>query len=216
MTWRPAGKSWLTVISVSLIAGGATVAYIGNHQLRWAPPPQPPAWIARVGWKGEPAITSTLPLRRSVPVRISIPRLRVWAHVIPRGLRPDGSVAVPSLRTPFLTSWFDQGPAPGQRGTAVVYGHVDARSVGPAVFYGLGLLRPGNLIYLTLRDRQIAIFRVYDVAAYKKAAFPVATVYGYTRSPTLRLVTCGGRFDPRTDHYLGNVVVFASYVGEHG
>jgi hypothetical protein len=215
MSVRPSGRHFLTILSVVLIGGGALVAYVGNHHLRWGAPPAPPAWTARVGSQGVP-ITTARPLSRSEPVFISIPRLRVWARVIPRGLNPDGTVAVPSLSTPFLTSWFDQGPAPGQPGTAALYGHVDARSVGPAVFYDLGLLRQGNLVYISLRDRQIAVFKVYAIALYPKASFPTTLVYGYTRSPTLRLITCGGTFDPSTHHYLGNIVVFASYIGAHG
>jgi hypothetical protein len=77
-------------------------------------------------------------------------------------------------------------------------------------------LRPGNLIFVTLRDRKVAAFRVYSVALYRKSAFPTATVYRYTRRPTLRLVTCGGAFDRRTHHYLGNIVVFAKFVGAGG
>jgi hypothetical protein len=212
---RPQGKSWLTVVSACLIAGGALVAWIGNHQLRWGAPPAPPPWIAKVGWTGPVQVTSARPLTHSVPTRISIPALKVWAKVESLGLTSGGALAVPSLRTPFLTSWFDQGPAPGEAGAAVVLGHVDARGVGPAVFYDLGLLRPGNLVYLTLRDRQIAIFTVYSVALYTKARFPAAKVYGYTRWPTLRLITCGGAFDDKTRHYLGNVVVYARYIGAH-
>lgn len=52
-------------------------------------------------------------------------------------------------------------------------------------------------------------FRVYADREYAKAAFPTARVYGLTRRPELRLVTCGGPFDELTGHYLDNVVVFA-------
>ena len=79
---------------------------------------------------------------------------------------------MPSLKTPFLTTWFDRGPAPGQRGTAAIYGHVDAQKVGPAVFYRLGSLRPEDLIYITLASSDVAIFRVYAIAMYAKARFP--------------------------------------------
>ena len=51
------------------------------------------------------------------------------------------------------------------------------------------------------------------MAEYLKTKFPTARVYGYTSWPTLRLVTCGGYYDPHTRHYLGNTVVFATYVG---
>jgi len=106
------------------------------------------------------------------------------------------------------------GPTPGQRGSAVIVGHVDAAGVGPAVFYELGELRPGDRIYVTLADRGVAEFAVWAAALYPKAGFPVRAVYGYTSQPSLRLITCGGIFDPQTGHYLSNIVVFASYLGQ--
>ena len=67
----------------------------------------------------------------------------------------------------------------------------------------------------TLADRHTGLFRVYAAELYAKSAFPAA-IYGPTWWPTLRLVTCGGGFDRRTGQYLGNVVVFAEYVGQAG
>jgi hypothetical protein len=150
-----------------------------------------------------------------VPVSIRIPAIGVRAQVRDLGLAADGSFAVPSLRTPFVTGWYDRGPAPGSPGAAVILGHVDAAGAGPAVFYNLGNLRPGDRIFVTLRSGSTAIFEAYSVAEYLKARFPTTEVYGYTSWPTLRLVTCGGDYDPRTRHYLGNTVVFATYVGRH-
>jgi hypothetical protein len=96
----------------------------------------------------------------------------------------------------------------------VILGHVDSAKVGPAIFYNLGELRPGDLIYVTRQDRQTAVFRVYSAALYLKADFPTRAVYSYTSWPTLRLITCGGEFDRATGHYLGNTVVFAEYIGQ--
>ena len=87
-----------------------------------------------------------------------------------------------------------------------------AATTGPAVFYNLGRLRRGDLVYVTLADRRTGLFRVYAAELYAKSAFPPA-IYGPTWWPTLRLITCGGRFDPATGHYLANTVVFAEYVG---
>ena len=201
---------WLACLSATLIAGGAFGASIGPHQRRWGAPATPPRWASRDGLHGR--WTGT-PLARSDPTVISIPRIGVSAQIIPLGLKANGTAAIPPLSRPQVTSWFDRGPTPGQRGTAVIFGHVDAKKVGPAVFYRIGTLRPGNLIYVTLRDRQVAAFRIYSVALVPKSRFPTATVYGYTRRPTLRLISCGGSFDRRTHHYRSNVVVFAAFVG---
>ena len=59
------------------------------------------------------------------------------------------------------------------------------------------------------------MFETYSVALYPKTKFPTARVFGYTSWPTLRLITCGGVFDQRTGHYLGNIVAFASYIGTY-
>jgi Sortase domain len=159
-------------------------------------------------------VVAAAPMSRSLPVSVKIPAIGVRASLLRLGLQANGAIAVPPLTRPFLAGWFDQGPTPGQRGTAVIVGHVDAAGVGPAVFYELGDLRPGDRIYVTLADRRTAVFAVWAAALYSKADFPTATVYGYTSRPSLRLITCGGIFDPQTGHYLSNIVVFADYLGQ--
>jgi hypothetical protein len=221
---RPRGQSltakvrntWLNVAAVAMIATGIVVAFIGHNTLRWSPPPLPPAWAG-----ADPGNVVSLPrhdglggtLSRSTPVSIDIPSIKVHAKVISLGLDPDGRVAVPPLSTPMVTGWYDKGATPGEPGAAAILGHVDAASVGPAVFYQLGSIRPGARIFVRLRDGRTAIFETYSVALYAKKRFPTARVFGYTSWPTLRLITCGGVFDPQTGHYLGNIVAFASYVG---
>ena len=40
--------------------------------------------------------------------------------------------------------------------------------------------------------------------------WPTAQVYGPTRRPTLRLITCSGAFDAAGGHYVENTVVYAA------
>jgi hypothetical protein len=207
---------WLNLLAAVLVGAGIVIAFIGHDTLRWAPPPVPPAWAA--GHLAHPPQyryrSQARALAPSEPVSIAIPAIKVRAAIIELGLSPSGSISVPSLHTPFLAGWYDRGPAPGSTGAAVILGHVDAAGVGPAVFYNLGNLRPGNRIYIRMKSGRTAIFEAYSVAEYLKTRFPTARVYGYTSWPTLRLVTCGGDYDSRTHHYLGNTVVFATYVGQ--
>jgi sortase (surface protein transpeptidase) len=133
----------------------------------------------------------------------------VRASVIPLGENPDGTAGVPPLSRPRLTSWFDAGPAPGQAGPAALYGHADTAAAGPAVFYRLGDLAPGDQVDITRADHRVAVFTVYRVAEYPKDAFPTMAVYGDTPGPELRLITCGGAFDPRAGSYRDNIVVYA-------
>ena len=50
------------------------------------------------------------------------------------------------------------------------------------------------------------------MAQYPKTAFATEEVYGPTADAQLRLITCGGAFDPSARSYEDNVIVFASLV----
>jgi hypothetical protein len=93
----------------------------------------------------------------------------------------------------------------------VIVGHVDSRS-GPAVFFRLRQLAPGDEIAVDRVDGSTAVFVVQRVERHPKGAFPTDAVYGPTPVAQLRLVTCGGEFDRRSRHYVDNVVVFAGLV----
>ena len=61
-------------------------------------------------------------------------------------------------------------------------------------------------------DGTTAEFRVTSIQTYLKDQFPTEKVYGPTPDAELRLITCGGAFDPATGHYLSNIVVYATEV----
>ncbi len=208
---RKRGNGWWLgfVVAVSLVAAGAALSIAGWRSRDIPVPPEPPKSADRRGAASRRLPPSPAPLRFSIPVSVSIPAIEVSAPIEPLGENPDGTVDVPALSTPFMTSWFDEGPAPGQRGPAALFGHVDTAFVGPAVFYRLGDLRPGDTVSVTLADHRIAVFSVERVAMFPKDAFPTKAVYGPTPDPELRLITCGGPFDGFAHSYLDNVVVFA-------
>jgi hypothetical protein len=143
------------------------------------------------------------------PRRIQIPAIGVSARVVPLGLAPDRSMQVPAGTAD--AGWFTPGSEPGERGPAVVAGHVDSK-LGPAVFYKLGELRRGDLVRIQRADRSVVRFRVQGLERWPKAHFPTRRVFGMTRGSTLRLITCSGGFDSSTGHYLDNTVVYAARV----
>jgi hypothetical protein len=153
---------------------------------------------------GSPDFGPVLP--GSPPARLDIPRIGVHStDIVSLGYQKDGSIEVP--RNPASPGWFTPGPSPGQYGPAVIAGHVDS-STGPAVFYRLGELQPGDRITVTRDDGTDATFTVDRVKAVKKNAFPTREVYGATDRAELRLITCSGEYDQQ-DGYLGNTIVFA-------
>lgn len=146
---------------------------------------------------------------RGAPARVAIPAIGVDAAMVPLGLNPNGTLEVPASFA--VAGWYKLGVRPGEPGPTVIVGHVDSTS-GPAVFYRLGRLRAGARVRVSWRTGSSVRFRVYAVREYAKSAFPTALVYGLTRRPELRLITCGGPFDEQTGHYLDDVVVFARLV----
>ena len=150
-------------------------------------------------------------LARSVPVSVRIPAIGVSAPVMKLGKNPDGTVQVPPLADHNLTGWYQYGPAPGQPGPAVILGHVDS-ATGISVFYHLKDLRRGDRIYVTLANEKVTAFAVDGVQKAAKDAFPTAAVYAEGDYPALRLITCGGPFDPTTGHYLDNIVIYAHMI----
>lgn len=195
------------VAGAVLIAGGAAAVGAAIAAQQHAPRPSQSA----AGATG-PGKAWWLSLRRSVPVSIEIPAIGVHSVLLHLGVKPDGSMQVPPLQRASLAAWYKYSVTPGQRGTSVIEGHVDSKQ-GPAVFYRLGALRPGDLVNVRLADGITAVFRVTGVRQYLKSKFPAKTVYrDVNRFAALRLITCGGAFNYATSQYLSSTVVFAFLV----
>ncbi|WP_018788731.1 class F sortase [Micromonospora sp. CNB394] len=179
--------------------------------------PDPPAGSVTpgaLGTTGTPGAAGATgpapaPLPRSAPATISIPRIGVQAPIMSLGTNPDGTVQVPPLDQAMKAGWYSPGASPGEAGNAVIVGHVDSAQLGPAVFFNLGALVPGDTIVVTRQDGSSATFTVREVGSYPKTAFPAAQVYGPSAVPALRVVTCGGVFDRTAGSYLDNIVVYA-------
>ncbi|GAB3362271.1 class F sortase [Modestobacter lapidis] len=142
----------------------------------------------------------------ATPVRVSIPAISVESSLADLGVDDAGALVPPADFD--RAGWFAAGPVPGDVGPAVIAGHVDSRT-GPAVFFRLEELTVGDTVQVTRSDGRDVGFRVTRVAQYPKADFATAEVYGPTTGPELRLITCGGTFDPGRRSYRDNVVVYA-------
>jgi len=231
MTAWSRGRIAALAAGVALLAGGGSVLGVGLTVQRHAPQPGPAqagtipgpsAAPARAAGPGSASASASAGpaalgpvLARSLPVSISIPAIGVSSKLLYVGLNADGTIQVPPLNDPPLTNeaaWYKYSPVPGEPGPSVIEGHVDSASGGPSVFYRLGALKPGDLVDVTLSDRQAAVFTITAVRQYPKDQFPTAAVYGMTNYAALRLITCGGTFDQRSGHYTANVVAFASLV----
>ncbi|MFA1551124.1 class F sortase [Actinomadura chokoriensis] len=193
----------LWALAAVLLTAGLTAVGLGLRGP--GGPPQPPAWAATA----RPVDHGGPVLPRSLPVRVAIPSIGVSAPLIRLGLDADGSVQVPAADRPGEAGWYDRGPTPGERGAAVLLGHVDSPK-GAAVFYDLGRLRPGHRVEVTRADGRVAVFTVESVERVAKDRFPTGRVYGPLDHAGLRLVTCGGSFDRAARSYRDNIIVYAA------
>ena len=197
------------MIAAVVVLGGVKLLADGATSLTGPPVPARDSLFG--SWSGPAAA----PLPSSVPVRVRIPSVGIDAPLIRLGMQ-DGAVAVPPMSQPQEAGWFTGNPTPGERGAAVIVGHVDTDR-GRAVFYPLGKIQPGATIIVDRADHRHADFRVTSMEIVDKDRFPAERVYGSGLEknsdsvPELRLITCGGAFDGQ--HYSDNLVVYAQLVG---
>ncbi|MFD7291725.1 class F sortase [Streptomyces sp. NPDC059897] len=203
---RPGRRAPWGVLALVLLTGLALVRS-GSGEFDEGPPQPASAASDERRAPEAAAAKAARPLPFSPVDRVRIPAIRVDAPVSEVGLDADGWIDAPPPKEANLAGWFTGAAAPGERGTAVVVGHVD-NARGPAVFYGLGSLREGHHVEIRRRDGRTAVFRVYGVEVFAKSRFPGRKVYRSHGTPELRLITCGGRFSKRGG-YEGNVVAFA-------
>ncbi|APY85039.1 class F sortase [Streptomyces alfalfae] len=195
------------VMALVLLTG---LALIRNGSGEFDVGPPQPASAAAADHTPEARPGAPAPLAFSPADRIRIKGIQVDAPIVPVGLDPEGWVDAPPPEDPNLAGWFTGAVAPGEKGTAVVVGHVDNQQ-GPAVFYGLGSLEKGNRVEVRREDRKSAVFEIYGIEVFSKENFPGSRVYGNSGAPELRVITCGGGYSEQTG-YDGNVVVFARLV----
>jgi sortase (surface protein transpeptidase) len=208
-TRRPAALLTLAA-GLVVILGGTLGLLLTRHS---TPPMRPVA--AGVGALPAPtgpivaAPQSPGPQPVAAPVSLTIPLIGVQSNLITLGLQSDGQLQVPS--TTSVAGWYTGSPRPGSVGSSIIVGHIDNTS-GPGVFYRLNTLTKGDKIYVKRADGTLAEFSVTSVQSYLKDHFPTEDVYGPVPDAELRLITCGGTFDPATHHYLSDIVVYAAEV----
>ncbi|MFJ4714536.1 class F sortase [Streptomyces sp. NPDC088785] len=150
---------------------------------------------------------SAAALPRSRPVGLRIPSAGVDASAMLRlRLGAGGALEVPPVDKADEPGWWSGSVTPGQNGAAVIVAHYDTAN-GPALLRNVSRIRTGDEIAVPRADGTTATFTVREIQQVAKDHFPTRKVYGATRTPQLRLITCGG---PIVDgHRADNIILYA-------
>lgn len=142
---------------------------------------------------------------RTFPIRLKIPAINVDAAVEYVGVTPNGAMGVPS--TIADVGWFNLGPLPGERGSAVIDGHFDGQNGEPAVFSHLDLLKKGDKIDILQDNGNVITFIVQGTQAYEPGY--AENVFSQGDGLHLNLITCDGVWDISKKSYSKRLVIFS-------
>ena len=148
-----------------------------------------------------------LPVSGPALPTLTIPAIKVNAHIEDVGLTPKGNMATPERLV--NVGWYKYGTPIGELGSAVIAGHVDNALAQPAVFFNLKKLNPGDDIYVTEVSGEKLHFVVTDVANYDLKTAPADMIFNDKSGHILRLITCEGIISQGQFAYDRRIVVSA-------
>jgi sortase A len=142
-----------------------------------------------------------------VPKRLRIAKIGVDASAESVGLDAKGNMDVP--KGVQNVAWYNLGFKPGEKGSAVIAGHLDTPQGKPAVFYNISKLTKGDTIKVSDEKGNELTYVVTDKKNYPYDNFPLEEVFNSTDKARLNLITCGGAWDKAKGTYLKRTVVFS-------
>lgn len=128
---------------------------------------------------------------------------------------PESGV-MPDPTGPWVVSWYEDLPAPGEGGNVVMSGHVDYWEIGPAVFWPLETLDDGDVIQVYGENDEIFEYefewmRDYAIAELDEAG--IQEIVGPTDDESLTIITCAtGTWDPVALEYTSRRVLRATLI----
>lgn len=208
-------RSYRRRILISLVTACAVVGLHGPRSSGTADAPSPdalpivPIPVPDIGIERIEAQPAEDPI--GTPVRVHLPSIGVDAAVVNVGLIEGGKMDVPA--DPADVGWYELGSLPGQKGNAVLDGHLDIGGE-PGVFFRLDRVRPGDLIRVTDHLGAVRSFRVRETAVYDVRDAPMQKIFGDASGRHLNLITCAGTWREDMNHYDKRLVVFSDLIEE--
>ena len=137
-------------------------------------------------------------------MRLVIPAIGVNAAIQKVGITSKGEMEVPENAS--KVGWFEFGPRPGERGSAIIAGHFDGENGEAGVFYNLYKLKKGDKLFVEDGGEAPVIFVVLESRLYNPgyADYFFSRNYGFF----LNLITCDGVWDGTKKSFSKRLVVF--------
>lgn len=152
------------------------------------------------------ALVKKEPVQAGLPMRLRIPSINVDAAIEHVGLVPGGVMGNP--KKPEDTAWFELGPQPGEKGSAVVAGHYGWKNGRAAAFDSLHTLQKGDEIYVEDEAGTVTVFIVRELRTYAQHDDATDVFNSTDGNAHLNLITCGGVWDGVQKTYSNRTVVF--------
>lgn len=146
----------------------------------------------------------------AIPARLIIPAIQVNSPIEALGILPNGDMATPSQSPWNDTGWYEPGPLPGQKGSAVIDGHLDRPGGSPAVFWNLSSLHVGDSVLVVDTRGKTVRFHVTRVAFYTPETAPLQAIFGNSGGNYLNLITCAGDWIPSEHQTRLRLVVYTT------
>ncbi len=203
-------KKFLILLIVLVFAGG----YVGKKLLYTRVAGSPTSVVHQsdsFGDTAEDLSPTTIPQEHySLPKTLSIPKINVTAAVESVGLDAQKAMDVP--KDSDNVGWYNLGVKPGEKGNAVIDGHLDKVTGAPAVFWNISKLVPGDTLSVKDENGRTISFSVTKVTKYPYDNFPLQDVFGPSEKHRLNLISCNGVWNSKTHNYSQRTVVYSEQI----
>jgi len=181
------------VVAVILITVSFVALYAGSNLNKNTPRP-----IINIGPVG-------------LPEQLLIPSIEVNTKIQSVGLDSKGRIGIPNNYTDV--AWYNLGPKPGDRGSSIITGHLDALYSADAVFARLSELKKGDEIYITDEAGKKIKFIVTRLESYDYDSAPLKEILNQNVSTSnLNIITCDGTWNKEKRTYDNRLVVYSTRV----
>ena len=144
---------------------------------------------------------------------IVLPAQGVRAPIVRVGVDTTGSMVVPHNAREI--AWLDEGPLRsdgrpngpilGRTNNIVLAGHIDYNGIIGS-FSGLQQLRPGDTVAIQM-DGKVWGFEIKWGCLFDRNTALASRIMGYTETPSITLISCGGVWDPSAGTHDKRVAV---------